>query len=187
LVANAGFGHMVPFTKLSDEEIETLVNVNALQVAYVIKTLADQLIERNQKSAIVVTSSGLAAQPFAGHITYSAAKSFASYLAEGLNFEFKGKVDVLSYQAGEVATKMLNRFKEDSRTITPDRAAEACFRDLGYESMTRGSFRHDFGNWFISSLPMSISNPLLFNISKSILKKIRARQGIQEEESKKKK
>lgn len=75
------------------------------------------------KSAIIVTSSGLGAIPLSGTVTYSATKSFASFVAEGLNYELAGKVDVLSYQAGEVTTKMLNRFKTDSRTISTERAA----------------------------------------------------------------
>ena len=43
-------------------------------------------------------------------ITYSACKSFAGFLGEGLNYELKDKIDVVNYQAGEVATKMLRKF-----------------------------------------------------------------------------
>jgi len=92
----------------------------------------------------VVTSSGLGARPISGCITYSACKSFSSYIAEGLNYELEGSVDVLSYQAGETTTKMLKRYKTDSRTITPQRAADCCFRDLGLQPMTRGAFRHEY-------------------------------------------
>lgn len=58
-----------------------------------------------------------------GGLTYSACKSFAGFIGEGLNFELDGKVDVLNYQAGEVTTKLLRRYKTDFKTISPDRAA----------------------------------------------------------------
>ena len=120
LALNAGVGTMGPFDQLYEEEVERIVNVNALHVIYMSKLMVHQFLKRYDtkgvKSAIVVTSSGLGAIPVSGTITYSATKSFASFVAEGLNYELKGKVDVMSYQAGEVTTKMLNRFKTDSRT-----------------------------------------------------------------------
>jgi len=77
-----------------------------------------------------------------GFLTYSCAKSFVSFLAEGLNIELKGVVDVISYQAGEVATKFLRGQGDNMRTITPEVAAETSFRDIGFQSMTRGAFKH---------------------------------------------
>ena len=110
---------MGPFDQLYDEEVERIVNVNALHVIYMSKLMVTQFLKRHEtkglKSAIIVTSSGLGAIPVSGTVTYSATKSFASFVAEGLNYELAGKIDVLSYQAGEVTTKMLNRFKTDSR------------------------------------------------------------------------
>lgn len=149
---------MGPFIEITDKEMESMVQVDALQVIYTIKCLAKQLVDRHTKTgvkgAIVVTSSGLGAVPVSGLITYSSCKSFASFLAEGLSYELEGKVDVMSYQAGEVTTKMLKRYKTDSRTITPERAAKCCFRDLGYMAMTRGSFRHDMSMLWMEKLPL---------------------------------
>jgi short-subunit dehydrogenase len=104
----------------------------------------------------LITTSGLGERPMAGTITYSACKSFAGFIGEGLNFELKGKVDVINYQAGEVTTKMLRRFKTDSRTITPDRAAKTSLRDLGLEIKTNGSFRHEFWMGVINRLPLGV-------------------------------
>jgi short-subunit dehydrogenase len=42
-----------------------------------------------------------------GILPYSMSKSFSSYLAQGLNVELKDKVDVMSYQPGEVQTKLI--------------------------------------------------------------------------------
>jgi short-subunit dehydrogenase len=106
------------------------------------------------KPGVLVTSSGLGSIPIAGFLTYSATKSFATFIAEGLNFELKGKVDVISYQAGEVTTKMLKRRNTDSRTITPERAADCSLRDLGSMPMTYGSFRHEVNMFMFSAVPL---------------------------------
>lgn len=45
--------------------------------------------------------------PIGGMVTYCATKTFASFIAAGLNFELQGKVDVMSYEAGMVATNLL--------------------------------------------------------------------------------
>ena len=81
----------------------------------------------------MVVSSGLGARAISGSTAYSAAKSFSSFIAEALNTEFEGQIDIMSYQAGEVTTKMLNRFTTDYRTISAKRAADTSLRDLGYQ------------------------------------------------------
>jgi short-subunit dehydrogenase len=43
----------------------------------------------------------------AGTVVYSSAKSFASYLAIGLEHELKGRVDCLAFEPAAVATKFL--------------------------------------------------------------------------------
>jgi len=45
-----------------------------------------------------MTMGSIASQfPVAGAITYSSAKSFVHYLATGLNYELKDRIDVMSY------------------------------------------------------------------------------------------
>lgn len=170
---------MGPFKDVTDKEVERTVNVNALQPIYLIKTMIPQLLERYDKNktkcAVIVTSSGLGARPISGTISYSASKSFSSFVAEALDIEFKGKIDCMSYQAGEVATKLLGKSKTDMRTITVERAADTCFRDLGYMPMTRGSFRHEFSMLFMDNLPLVWIQNLMFGASKKALAKTRKR------------
>ena len=45
--------------------------------------------------------------PMSGILPYNMSKSFSSFLAEGLNIELKDKIDVMSYQPGEVQTKLI--------------------------------------------------------------------------------
>ena len=55
--------------------------VNALQPIYTAKVLVKQLLARDKLSAIVITSSGLGAQPVAGILDYSCTKTFVNFLA----------------------------------------------------------------------------------------------------------
>lgn len=99
------------------------------------------MLAREKRGAIVITSSGLGSVPVPGILAYSAAKSFSSFLGEGLNVELKDKIDVLSFQCGEVKTKLLGN-RGGPQVITTDRATNGCLRDLGSNSMTYGAFAH---------------------------------------------
>jgi short-subunit dehydrogenase len=74
--------------------------VNALHPIYLLKTLLDQLIVRaaSKRVAVVVTASNLAMYPFAGLLTYSCTKTFASFLGEGLSQELAQKnIDCMAW------------------------------------------------------------------------------------------
>lgn len=134
------------------------------------KILAPQMVSRLEgnsklKSAIVITSSGLGSIPIAGWAAYSSAKSFASFLGQCLNFELEGKIDVMSYQAGEVATKLLGKFKTDMRTITPDTAAKSCLRDLGIHPLSNGSGKHEVAMYFLGLPPLRYIQNIMFKKS----------------------
>jgi len=92
--------------------------------------------------------------PVSGVQTYCATKTFASYIAEALHYETEGKVDIMSYQAGFVATKLVLQESEKPQdgAITPQKAADTCFRDLGIQKMTRGAFSHEFVGWISETL-----------------------------------
>jgi short-subunit dehydrogenase len=74
--------------------------------------MLSQLVTRfdtkKKKSAIVVISSVASIKPISGATTYCATKTFATYVAEGLNFEVRDKIDVISYTPAGVATKMIH-------------------------------------------------------------------------------
>lgn len=69
--------------------------------------------------------------PMSGVTCYCATKTFASYVGEALNVEYKDKVDIMAYEPGEVATKMVNKTQGGGFTIMPSKSADACFRDIG--------------------------------------------------------
>ncbi len=88
------------------------------------------MLARNHISAIVVTSSGLSISPFPGILTYSCTKIFVDYLARGLSFELKEKIDCLSWKALEVSTNMMKK-PVGGRVVSPDTAVKGMLRDLG--------------------------------------------------------
>ena len=63
---------------------------------------------------MIITSSVTGNRPMPGFCTYAATKSFDSFIAEGLNFEFKDKIDVMSYKPSAVETLMNPRNKNSS-------------------------------------------------------------------------
>ena len=125
---------------------------------------------------MIITSSIASTFPMAGHITYCASKSFASYMGAGLNYELKRKVDVMSYEPGEVETKMIGYQKPGLRIISSARAAEVCLRDLGSCAQSRGAFRHEVLYYLLYILPKGLLNHLMFPMMKKILKRIRKRE-----------
>ena len=84
----------------------------------------------------------------------------------GLNYEMKEYCDVLSFNPGLVATNLTKMKKGNPVTITSDRAADVCFRDLGYSSETHGAFRHEIDIGAV--MPRFLMNKILFGLSKLI-------------------
>jgi short-subunit dehydrogenase len=81
LVLNAGALTISKFSILSPEELESQINLNALHVVYLAKALMPQILSRQKKTALIVTSSGLGTYPFPMVLPYSMSKSFSSFLA----------------------------------------------------------------------------------------------------------
>ena len=74
-----------------------------LATIYTIKVLLKQMVNRDQRSSIVVTSSGMRLMPFSGVATYSATKAFDSWMALALSDELRymgTKVDVMNFDCG---------------------------------------------------------------------------------------
>jgi len=66
------------------------------------------MVARKRIGAAIFVSSIASVAPIAGFTTYCATKTFQHFLGEGLNFEMKGKIDCMSWQPGEIKTKMLD-------------------------------------------------------------------------------
>ena len=102
---------------------------------------------------MVIVSSIRADYPVPGHLMYSASKTFSTYLAEGLNFEWKDKVDVLSYRPSNVYSQMNTGNSNWHDFISSERSASTCLRDLGIESYTYGDYKHEMMSYYLRCLP----------------------------------
>merc|ERR1719223_1688942 len=96
------------------------------------------------KSGMIFISSGIGQFPCAGCLTFSASKKFLSFLAQGLNVEFEGKIDSLNYIVGMTDTNTLKDMaKKPWFCLQPDVIADMAFRDIGYLETTKGHWKHD--------------------------------------------
>ena len=103
---------------------------------------------------MIATSSIAGCVPSPILTTYCSTKVFVTYLAQGLDYELKDKVDIKSYAPGYVATKLAKRSTKDLGffTISPEKSAHVCFRDVGIESYSHGSIGHDFHAWLVNKI-----------------------------------
>jgi len=113
----------------------------------------------------VVTSSGLGCRPVAGTLAYSATKSSASFFAQALSYEVEDKIDVMDWQAGETATKMLRK-QPGGRVLSTADAVKGMLSDLGRERSTFGAPRHDLLTGAFSRVPDFLLQPFMFDVLK---------------------
>ena len=152
LVANAAHSKAGTFNDIGNTDVQDIVNVNICHPIYTIKCLLNKLIQRYEetkvKPAIIVLSSVLAHdKPRKYVLTLGATKSFCNFLAQGLEYELRGRIDVISASPGWLATKMSGVINPDMSTISPERAADCIFRDVGLEPYSFGAFRHHLHMW----------------------------------------
>lgn len=109
---------------------------------------------------MVVSSSGFGEFATPGMLSYSASKTFSSFVAQALHYEVKDKIDVLSWLPGHVDTKLPADHRSGcSNTISSYQAIEGMLRDLGKERKTFGHRNHWFGSATLEYAPMSVLGP----------------------------
>lgn len=184
LALNAGYADMGPFHVLDDIEVEKQMQVNAVHCLYTMKVMSKQLLDRadtfKRKSGVIMTSSIAHTVPLCGLSTYSSVKAFTTHLAKCLNYEFKGKIDVMSYNPGVVTTKMSRASQTSRKTISEKRAADVAFKDLGCEVSSAGSFRHDLRTFkMIGYYPISWTQKEMMKSSWVVYERIQKRKAAE--------
>jgi hypothetical protein len=84
----------------------------------------------------------------------------------------RGKIDVISFECGEVSTKLLGN-RKGFGVITPPRATWGCLRDLGTFGVTNGAFRHEF---MMSIMPSFVMQYAVNAASRKVLERYRQKQ-----------
>ena len=160
VILNAGWTKMNPWEWLEDQHLQDICMINSLHPAYLAKVMTPQLTARlgkkGERGALVFVSSLASMLPNTGNLTYSATKTFCSYLGEGLFYELKDTVDVLNYMPSSVATNLTAAdTQQGGDYITPDRSAEVTFRDLAVEPNTCGDWKHHASRGVMEMFPRS--------------------------------
>ena len=104
LITNAGTVNMGPFRDITPEDIQMVMNLDALHPLYLARTLMPQMQQRSKRSALIFTGSGFACTPMTGVVMYAASKIFCRYIYQGWNYDHANKFDVLCVEPGEVKT-----------------------------------------------------------------------------------
>jgi short-subunit dehydrogenase len=100
------------------------------------------MLARKARSAIVATTSLVAIRPFPGVSAASATKQFQKHLLGCLTYEFESKIDVLTWQCGYVASRMIKDDPKGPLASVPE-AVDGMLRDLSYgDRFTLGCLRH---------------------------------------------
>ena len=131
-----------PFTDATDADLEAIVNTNALHPIFLARVLLPQILRRDHKSALVVTSSIAAEQPIPHCLAYSCTKIFVSYLARGLSYELEGKVDCIDWLLGRVRTNM-NKNASGPTCTTQEDCVHGILKQLGKMRSSHGCVTHD--------------------------------------------
>lgn len=158
LILNAGSGHLGYFNEMEEQNIENITNLNILHVVYTLRVLVNQMITRKERSAVIITSSNTGSVPLPGFNLYSSSKIFESYISRSVGYELRDKIDFISLEPWLVITNQISNDMADLLTITSDRCAEVCLRDLGNTPMTNGAMRHDIATIGFKMLPSAIVN-----------------------------
>ena len=84
---NAGLAIPGSVQEISDDKLEDVIRVNALHPIYLGKVLIEKMMVQSIKSAIIVTSSGLANIYLPNVASYNATKAFVSNFFQGVHYE----------------------------------------------------------------------------------------------------
>ena len=131
-----------------------MYTINGLHVIYMAKVLLEKMLKRKKKSAIVVTSSGLARVAMPGIISYCSTKVLVSRFCESIAHEVGDKVDVMAWEAGAITTNM--NPSTGVMSLTAPTAVKACLRQIGYETRTRGHWWHELQSLMFSLFYMPL-------------------------------
>ena len=114
-------------------------------------------MQRDKRSAVLISGSGAANFCFAGAQTYSATKAMIANFGQSIHYELKANVDVTVWEMGEVNTTIHLKRQSDSYK-SPQAAVSGALTQIGKERFTNGSLSFYLTSlffppvWFIAPL-----------------------------------
>ena len=141
------------------------MHVNIYQYGALLQKIQGKAEQRNKQSGIICNASVLSECVLPKVTIYGSTKAFIKYLCMAINLEFEKagkKIDLLLLQPHMVVTRMIDQFvaRGDAFfTISAERCVATALRDLGYETRTYGSLRHEFIGSALPSIHKYIKIP----------------------------
>lgn len=155
LVYNAAYAPILPFEKVSETQLETVVDVNVRAPLLMSKMLFQPMIGR-KKGGILLMSSLAGLQGSPGISAYSASKAFNITLAESLWSELRIKdIDVTAVCAGAITTpgyRRANNKKNAPGTLDATLVAEHSLKALGKGPVYVPGFINKAARLFLGTL-----------------------------------
>lgn len=138
---NAGCWVEGPVDLISDEDFERVFGLNGLHVVLMTKAFLTPLMKRDQRSTIVVTSSGLANISMPGLASYCATKAMVSNFGQALHFEVRHKIDFTVWEPGPCFTNLgQGEHPPKAITLTSEKAVDGIMRQMGRARITVGNY-----------------------------------------------
>lgn len=144
-----------------------LLTVNVSTTAIVTHTMLPFLLRHEastgRRSALLNVGSIVGRFYWPGTQLYGACKAFIDHLTVPLAFEYRGQLDVLSYQPTVMSTAMATGTEPAAITISPQQAAQAALSHLGHTVASHGHWRHGLLAAFLVALPPRLRNAVLLS------------------------
>ncbi|CAL7945425.1 unnamed protein product [Xylocopa violacea] len=170
LVNNAGasYEHPESFTKLPEERIAQILQLNVAATTGVTRAVLPGMIER-RKGVLINISSTLGDIPAPYLAVYGASKAYAVKLSRDLAAEVEPHgVTVQCVMPCVVATKMSKIKKATWMAPTPEKFVESALKTVGLELCTTGYPPHSLLAGFIHSLCCVCEKGAVWLISKTM-------------------
>jgi short-subunit dehydrogenase len=148
IVNCVGTAHFSAYTDTSDNQINTIHNVNINSLHFLLRLnqhlQAKQATEDSQ--FFINISSVTARQPFKYSLVYAATKAYLSNLIEGMQQE-QEKMVFLDVQPWFVKTKMI-AYQQSWDSVDPEEIVKGAMRVLGKRSVCSGCLKHELVDQF---------------------------------------
>lgn len=150
------------YDEVSPSIVRRLVSVNVTTTALVTNTLLPLLLRHSQstghRASVLNVGSIVGRFYWPGTQLYGACKAFIDHLTIPLAYEYKGRIDVLSFQPTVMATSMAAGTEPAAITIAPQQASHAALAHLGRSVQSHGHWRHALASVLFQVLPRAIRN-----------------------------
>ncbi len=129
------------------------VSTTSILTHATLPTLLRHATTTGRRGALINVGSVVGRFYWPGTQLYGASKAFVDHLTVPLAFEYRGQLDVLSFQPTVMATGMAAGTEPAAITIPPQAAARAALAHLGHVVRSHGHWRHGLFAAVAAALP----------------------------------